>query len=374
MRGALKLERSRFQGCAWYPTVKRSASMPASRSRPAEGYRDALDSFVRGVRSEEVRDCLRKADRTLLTSSSFTHIVRQLNKSYASAAVLEKAGGVIRFKPDADGLLTRGPFAGRRTLDFNELTDGNRFVRAGSFQLSGTSLPHSDSIFISFPMGAIVTDEGRTRAIAGFVGSIAHEAVHAFHRVSSAGPPPSAPRDKKAQAFITEEIATRKKEKVILREIQKKAKSPQLRSLIKARAATIQLSRPAVERDFVSGSRLTYLETFVLEDLIQESILKDGLEPSTVQQNMTLVARLVFDRPIDTVLQSEHPEWHTRDPKDDLQTVFLPDTAVLLLRRRVLEMDWANVGPDNKETVVQRHAATDFPPEIRYTPLPPGKH
>ena len=279
--------------------------MPASRSRPAEGYRDALDAFVRGVRSKEVRDCLRKADRTLLTSSSFTRIVRRLNKSYASAAVLEKAGGVMRFKPDADGLLTTGPFAGRRTLDFNELTDGNRFVRAGSFQLSGTSLPHSDSIFISFPMGAIVTDEGRTRAIAGFVGSIAHEAVHAFHRVSSAGSPRlPAPRDKRAQAFITEEIATRKKEKVILGEIQKKAKSPQLRSLIKARAATIQLSRPAVERDFVSGSRLTYLETFVLEDLIQASIREEGLDPLTVAQNMALVGRLVFDRPIDTVLQS----------------------------------------------------------------------
>jgi hypothetical protein len=349
--------------------------MPASQSRTAEGYRDALDSFVQGVRSKVVRDCLRKADRTLLTSSSFTRIVRRLNRSYASTAVLEKAGGVIRFKPDADGLLTTGPFAGRRTLDFSELTDGNRFVRAGSFQLSGASLPHSsDSIFISLGMGAIVTDEGRTRAIARFVGSIAHEAVHAFHRVSSAGLPRSAPRDKKAQAFITEEIATRNKEKVILREIQKKAKSPHLRSLIKARAATIQLSRPAVERDFVSGSRLTYLETFVLEDLIQESILKEGLLPLTVAQNMALVGRLVFDRPIDIVLQSDHPEWHTRDPTEDRQTVFLPDTAVLLLRRRVLEVDWANVGPDNKEKAVQRHAATDFPPEIRYTPLPPGKH
>jgi hypothetical protein len=55
--------------------------------------------------------------------------------------------------------------------------------------------------------------------MAQFAASLAHEMVHAYHRMTRSTPDPTLPRHARANAFIEEEIATREKEKTIPKEI-----------------------------------------------------------------------------------------------------------------------------------------------------------
>ncbi|MGH9883858.1 MAG: hypothetical protein ACRD6N_20740 [Pyrinomonadaceae bacterium] len=346
------------------------------------GFSEAFDSFVAEFRSEQSEQLAKAANQVLQKSPSFTRIVDRLNKEYLSALRLEKLGGVNQFDPDDDGVLTTGPFSGRRSLFFSTST-GNRFLTTGSYQTQTTAFPLSDFIFLRFPVGEVTSEKQRGEAIAPLVASIAHETVHAFNRVTAVSTSGSSlSRADRAAAFIDEEIRTREKEKAILKELlslkagvleklEKDTKSKGLREQIENHIGTMKLSRPEVERDFLSGTDLTYLETFVIEDLIKQSIRVEKLESQTIQNNIKSVDGLVFTAPIDMVLQSAHPEQHTEDPESpELKTVFFTQVAELLLVRRVIEAHWNESGTNNRELILQRHREAVFPREIQYTPLP----
>jgi hypothetical protein len=202
-------------------------------------------------------------------------------------------------------------------------------------------------------------------------------------------PRPSASRAARAAAFIQEEAATREQEKTILAELlslksgkhmmletmERRTHSEGLRKRLENRIAATKVSAAEVERDSISGIELTYLEMFVLEDLIEQSIQKAKsskrqLESAAIVENINLVDRLEFDQPIAKVLRSPHPEWHTADPDSGLKTVFLPtEFAEMLLLRRVIELHWLDSGNGDRESTLQSHAEAVFPEDIRYTPL-----
>jgi hypothetical protein len=363
------------------PSTKRTLGLAL---RPL-GFRDAFDSFVAKLGSERSTQLAKAADKILQKSPSFRRIVDRLNRKYLSALHLESLGGVNQFDPDDDGVLTTGPFAGRRSLVFSELTPGNRFLRAGSYKTQTTAFPSSDFIFLKFPTGAVNSELQRGNAIAQLVAAIAHESVHAFNRVSNGSTSGSAlSRAKRAESFITEEITTREKEKAILKQLlslksggkglleilEKDTKSKGLRKQIENRVGTINLSRPEVERDFLSGTQLTYLETFVIEDLLQQSIRIEKLDSQVIQKSTGTVNNLVFIGSLDKMLRSAHPELLTMDKNTELLTTHLPTQfAELLLVRRLIEEHWKE-STDDRELVLQSHRDAFFPTEVPYTALP----
>jgi hypothetical protein len=235
-------------------------------------------------------------------------------------------------------------------------------------------------------MGVVNTAPQRGDAIAQLVAAIAHETVHAFNRVTGVTTSGSSlSRAKRAEAFIKEEIITREKEKAILKELlalksgtkrvleilERKTKSKGLRGHIKSHIRTMVLSRAEVERDFLSGTHLTYLETFVIEDLLQQSIRAEKLDSRTIRESTETVNNLLFIGSLDRMLQSAHPELLTMDKDTELLTTHLPTQfAELLLVRRLIEEHWNNFGTDERELVLQSHRNAFFPAEVEYTALP----
>src|SRR5262249_53114679 len=144
-----------------------------------------------------------------------------------------------------------------------------------------------------------------------------------------------------------------------------------LRKRIDNQVATTKLAPWAVERDFVSGTSLTYLELFVNNLLVSESIEKGGIRSSEVRENKELVGRLKFLRSLEKVMQSKFPERLTQDPETKFLTTSLPEIGDLLLVRRIIEEHWKERDLDaDFEVFLQRHREAFFPKEISYTPLP----
>jgi len=369
-----------------------------------EGYQQALNLLIAEdpmttpelarIRNRQLRECVRAASQLLQKSEKFKAIVRRLNGEYVSAVALEN------FTPDEDGVLSTGRFSGRRTLAFgNLMSDGNRFLRAGSHEIKGSAFLLSDWILLepSFvppefredpdekPEDAELFRETnrmrRGKCIAEFVGLIAHETVHAFNRVTAKATAPSLSRKQRAAAFIKEEIDTREKEIEILDQLrktvnvlekaEKETNSQGLRKRIDNQVATTKLAPWAVERDFVSGTSLTYLELFVNNLLVSESIEKGGIRSSEVRENKELVGRLKFLGSLEKVMQSKFPERLTQDPETKFLTTSLPEIGDLLLVRRIIEEHWKERDLDaDFEVFLQRHREAFFPKEISYTPLP----
>ena len=377
-----------------------------SRSSAPRGYHDAFESFIKKDLSEQSKALAQAASQVLQISSSYQKKVARLNGEYLSAADL-KDDEITRFDPDEDGKFRTGRFKGRRTLVFSHLNSKNRFVRVGSPQTRATAFPHSDFIFLAFPMDFAENDEAIFRAdgefssegqrgkiIAPIVASLAHETIHAFHRFTRSTLDPLLPRQARADAFIEEEIATREGEKTILKEIlapgkrkaletaEKKARSTGLRKQLENQIETMLLSRAEVERDFLSGTSLTYLETFVIEDMLKQSIKKLESEAirknkslsEAIRENEALVRNLVFTAPLDKVLQTDDPELLTKDKDSGRKTESLPEFAVLLLMRRLIEEHWQTSGED-MESIVESHrkalSPDNTPNEFHFHPMGP---
>jgi hypothetical protein len=133
----------------------------------------------------------------------------------------------------------------------------------------------------------------------------------------------------------------------------------------------MKLSRPLVERDFVSGTNLTYLETFVIEDLVKRTIRVEKLNSTTIEENMNLVRNLDLVGSPGKMLQSARPELLTMDRETGFLTTQLPNQfSELTLVSRLLEEDWRDPETDDEESIVQMHRNAVFPDDINYTPLP----
>jgi len=360
-----------------------SATHRKSRAlTPPQGYDDAFASLRLDL-SDQLKAFAKAANQILQISASYRSRVARLNKEYVSADD-KRLEGIMKFNPNDDGELTTGPFKGRHTLVFTHLTEGNRFVRVGSSRTKSTGFNFSDFIFLSFPMGEFPSPESRGKIIGPLAASLAHETVHAHHRFTRSTPGPSLLRQDRADEFINEEIDTREKEQTILKEVlsskkrtefeaaEKRAKSTGLRELIQNRIDTMLLSRAEVQRDFVSGTNLTSLETFVIEEMTDQSLRAKNLNSTKIEESQTLVRELVFTDSLDKVLQVADPSSLTRDKEGN--PVSLPNEfAEFLLIRRVIDEDWQTSG-DDPEAIVERHrkalSRDNSPGEFHYEPLP----
>jgi hypothetical protein len=169
-------------------------------------------------------------------------------------------------KLNADGQLTAGPYTGRWVLEVRFSPFGSLFDPNSSVD----SVLSWDVIWLQPPDPAVP----RATEIGLYLERIAHETTHAFRRVTRRGPPQAAMADRIRDA-VNEEVDTRNNELTIVQEIQKRAGTSWRGFTPSAKART-----PAgVERDFFpSGRRRTYLEQFVLGELIKRAIQDEKLD------------------------------------------------------------------------------------------------
>ncbi len=306
----------------------------------------------------------------LTTSPTFMLMARELDRHYVACATAEGTGSwESAWEPSGDGVLTRGPFVGRRVLAISDLTasgTGTRFERAGSPEIAPTGCHLCD--FISIEPGTVTEIAER----------VAHETTHAFNRVTLfVKLPPNATRAERISAAIDEEVQTRKQVNTILTEIETASKGK--RSF--ARSPT---ERWVVERDFFPGTRRrTYLEHFVFSDLIREQVTFQKLDEPAIKALNRQVDGLKLGKPLQVFLNTEFPADHTVDSESKIVPGAVGPYFELRLVLRVISARWKEFlefefseearEKEAREKVLQDHARAFFPKkpeEIRYTPRP----
>ena len=309
----------------------------------------------------------------LRTSATFMRMARELDRHYVAFHTAPKSWQ-SKWKPSGDGVLTSGPFLGRRVLAISGLASetGNRFVQPGLPENFTSACPTCDFIFIDAGFG------GDTIKIAEITESVAHETTHAFNRVARPIKLPSnATRAERITAAIDEELETRKQTNEILSEIKSASKG----KIDFVRAST---ERWAVERAFFPGMhRRTYLEHFVFSDLIREQVEFQKADEKAIEAWNRQVDGLRLGKPLDVFLNTEFPVDHTVDPESRIVPGAVGAYFELRLVLRVISARWNETlklefSDDSafekaKEKVLQDHARAFFPrkpEEIRYTPRP----
>jgi hypothetical protein len=237
--------------------------------------------------------------KLLKGSTSFLQIVNQLDQKYIARVGPDVE--LIEIPEDwetvwgatADGRMTKGTHRGfsvigRRMIEILQDFNNSHFSPAGS--LEGNAL--IDTIWIRQPPNAAtgVGQKVDAAEIGDWIGNIAHESFHAFRRVTRTGPPAAKLVDRVRDA-IAEEILTRQTEAKIVSEIKKTADGGKiLKTFIPPKQPT---SEAAVQRDFFpSKLRRTYLEHFLLGELMFEAIRREKLDPIDIQKRDSEVEKL----------------------------------------------------------------------------------
>ena len=161
-----------------------------------------------------------------------------------------------------DGLVTSGTFKGRRIINVDQSKTGSMFERYTSPDNPG----YYDLISIKKPAAS---------ETGGWLEAISHETAHAFHAVNRPSSSSENATDRIRDA-VAEEITTRRIEGAVLSEILKTASGRRI--LVNFAPSTGSLIRGVVERDFFpSPLRRTYLELFVLNELMRQAIQREKL-------------------------------------------------------------------------------------------------
>jgi hypothetical protein len=304
-------------------------------------------------------------------------IVNALDKHYVAFGGLSRVEGWRhRWQPDPDGVLTKGPFSGRRVVWIRADSHGSYFRRAGFGQ-------DTDQIRIQDDAAANVDGARKPDSPEDFVQRVAHETVHVFHRVREKPPKTGAPLADIVDRQVREEIQTREEERTILDEIGREVKKTDpvaSKSLLKA-AKNIETARGVVERDFVviDGKQTTYLERFVLDHLIASSFPADE---SVRRRRRTFVDEVVLPETEEELAKivakrSFNGLRHSNGTK--VVGSFLSDFEKHLLAERLIHQRWSSMkGPSNPARMEERlteHAAFLFPRQrgqrrVSYSPLP----
>jgi hypothetical protein len=302
-----------------------------------------------------------KVPQLLKLSPTFMQQVVELDKRYIALAgpslcALDKAGKswTTEWAPNEAGVLTKGPFVGRRVLAVWWDAHGSRFEPAGS--LDGNR--GFDVIFVQPPSDPDVAHQNSPRVIAEYIAHIAHETTHAFIALKRTGPPPKAIPER-VRAAIAEEVATRRTEAKILAEIVKTAAGSALRGAIAGLTGSTETWQ--VQRDFFPGPlRRTYLEHFVLTELAVEAIQREKLTAADVARIDGEVDALKIDFPS---LRSIKTFYGVN--RFHLRGIDLRWRA--LVQRRGGE---PRNGDLEKEKFLQEFAANFFVGLVKYDPVP----
>jgi hypothetical protein len=277
------------------------------------------------------------------------------------------------WKLNADGQLIAGPYTGRWLLEVRYSPFGSRFVPYSSVDAD----LGWDVIWVEQP------DSSATRAteIGLYLERIAHETTHAFLRVTRRGPPQAAMADRIRDA-VNEEVYTRNNELKIVQEIQKKAGTSWRGFTPSAKART----RAGVERDFFpSDPRRTYLENFVLSELINRAIQDEKLDKVAINAKDHEIASLSIPEMMATFLGRLALQYYVKypnkivfyEPKRKTFVPIKPEYSRLRFLQRVMDARWrlflAQNSPRDpnfdaaKERVLQEHARAFFRGVVTYS-------
>ena len=295
--------------------------------------------------------------------------------------------------PDANGVLRKGPFSGRRVLTMLYSFTGSLFLPSNAVD-NGYDY---DLIVIKLPDG-IGPDgkphSGGSASSAGtlvqWISAIAHETVHAHTFVTATGTPPTTIALRVAAA-ITEEATTRALEAKILSEIAATADGASLRTAVKGIAGSTVAFR--VQRDFFPGEdRVTYLEHFVLTERMLDAIGREKLKPADIERiDKEIDAIDLTRRPLDKNLTDSLPIYY--DPgvpagktskagvsNKALFKTIATDYGKFRFWKRVMAARWRALetrlggmpAPTDpvREKVVQEHAKAFLGGLVRYDALP----
>jgi hypothetical protein len=335
----------------------------------------------------------------LKKSPTFMARVAALDKKYLALdglpmCKLSTAGGSWwnDWAPDANGVLTKGPYAGRRVLTM-------LYSGSGSLFLSSNAVDNGygyDLIVIKLPDG--IGPDGKPHSggsassasvLAQWIAAIAHETVHAFNFVTATGAPP-ATIPLRVAAAIQEEAATRVTEAKILAEIGA-MQGAGLRNALKAMAAST--APYFIQRNFFPGNdRRTYFEHFVLNERMLEAIQREKLKPADIERiNKEIDAIDLKHRPLDKNLTDPFPIYYDPgtpagkpqgsgiSPKALFKTI-ATDYGKFRFWLRVIDARWKHLiatrgtvprlSDPEREKVAQQHAKAFFGGLSAYSALP----
>lgn len=280
--------------------------------------------------------------RLLTRSPTFLKTVRTLDAHYVSLDDSKAS-----YHLDDRGFISDGAFKGKRRLYAQGGAAGSLFAPFNAID----NLLSADVIKLETAQSDIE-----------LALSIAHEATHALHYVTSGSSATS--KGDPLSAAIDEEIGTRTAEIGMGREMFKKGSEG--RGAVDAQVADHYLERPFVERDIAPGVGLTYLESAGFEMLLHEAQAADGLSD---QEALTM--REDIDRG-----PKHFPTIKNARGFEDPSTY-----AEVYLDRKVAIADWETFTKDHegghspettaaKELIIKDHAKYLLKARITYTPLP----
>jgi Domain of unknown function (DUF4157) len=291
-----------------------------------------------------------KAIWLLRKSPTFMKLVAVLDQNYVWR------GDSYKVDPspetDASGRIRKGPFKGKREL-FDVIFGKPSFEPI-------EAPPEPGKIKLS---GDIIQIESTD--IPGFIQELAHEATHAANFVGTSAPPPQTIVDE-VEAGIKDEIAARKSEAKILKEIPSKE--------VQARTATVASAVPAeVERDISPAFGLTYLEQFFFARRLREAQAADALADEEAENMRDTVEKEIKANPARTVPLFFKPR---PDPSGILT---LSQYGDIWFFRRLAQREWEDFSQKNKpgdpdyetekEKVLMDHSKRFFEGKITYRPL-----
>lgn len=296
----------------------------------------------------------------LRRSSTYMTMARSLDTHYVALDGAHiPSGWAFDWNPNTDGVLSHGPFRGRRVLAIWYGASGSEFLPSGSLDNN-----YGYDIILLQPPQHFSGDQ----AVGEWIQIIAHETTHAFTRNTSGSVAPATVADR-ITAAITDEANTRGTESAIATEATRGNRLPDYTP------STGSTNPAQVQRDmFPSSLKRTYLEEFVFDELVRQAISNEGLSQSDIEQHNTRIDALTVED-IDGVVASPGFILYF-DAAIHMYNTFTSKYDELRYIQRVINARWtryqqSNAGDlDVKETILQEHAQAFFNGIISYRARP----
>jgi hypothetical protein len=278
-------------------------TLPCTTQRVSAGdYGTALLAFTDSL-------CIPLVPQLLRLSPTFVNMAEKLDKLYIAlegpqiCAFVSNSQRKNRFWSDewgqnSAGVLTLGPFKGKRVLEVKWGWKGSYFEPFGSLDNNFSW----DKIYIGHTF-----HQNTTRVIAEYIAHIAHETTHAFTMLHRTGSPLKTIPER-VKAAIAEEADTRKTEARILAEITATTAGKMLLGAIAGLTGSTMIWE--IQRDFFPGElKRTYLEHFVFSELALEAIQRERLTANDINRINKEVDALKIEFRSSQSIKSAYGQW-----------------------------------------------------------------
>jgi len=299
----------------------------------AGGFGKALEEYTNTWKVED------KAINLLKKSKTFMALIGRLDPKYVwfRDPTFKSTGATPSLEFGASGQITKPPAAAGKRAMLITAGGGSRFEAFGS-----PDNPNGTDMIVIDPTGT-----------PGFIQRIAHEATHAAAFVG-AGPPSPQTLVAEIASGIQDEIAARKSEAQVLKEVPPK--------VAKGAEPVGLLTERDVERDLSPGFNLTYLEMFFFARELRDAQAAEKLDDAAAKKLRDEIEQ--FHGAYSTGL-TEHHWAHSRYGRVWFDRVYA-------------QREWQDFTQHNsqqdpgftakKETMLQNHAKWFFYGKVSYRP------